>query len=153
MIIGSKPEHYDGSFRLVMYEPGDDGKCRPNYTKTKFDDMIETYYTQRVLELERLQKDLLDGQISPIGFYTQLQQMDLKGLAARMKISKSACRKHMTPIGFDSVKIEILKRYAKVFNIAVSDFFQFTYLKDDFSVELERFNHALLQKVTIAPKK
>lgn len=152
MIVSSKRERYDGSWRLVLYETDGSGKCVPRLTKSDFDNDIDSYYVQRELELERLQKELIACTISPICFFVKYYHMDIKDVASRMKLSKSTVKKHFTPKGFDYVKVEELKRYARIFDIAVSDFFQFTFVNEELKVETDKYNDRLIQHVTISTK-
>jgi hypothetical protein len=152
MIISSKPEQYDGSWRIVLYDIEPDGQCHPQFTKPELDEHIGSYYVQRAIELERLQQELFDGQISPIGFFMEYHNMDIADLAARMKLSKGTIKKHLTPAGFSSAKVEALRRYARIFDVGVSDFFQFTYVPDEVSVEVRRIQDRLIQNVTITAK-
>jgi hypothetical protein len=152
MIISSKREQYDGSWRLVLYDTDRDGKCNPKYTKTEFDEIIGSYYEQREMELTRLQRELYAGHISPVYFFLKYYHMDIKDLASRMKLRKSVVKKHLTPKGFDTIKVEQLRRYARIFDIAVSDFFQFTHVPENVSVEVEKYQGRLIQNVSIAVK-
>ncbi len=150
MIISNKREYYDGSWRLVMYETDSEGKCVPRVKKSDFDDDIDTYYVQREIELKRLQEELLARHISPICFFLKYFHMDIKDVAARMKLSKKTVKKHMTSKGFGSVTIEALQQYARIFDISVSDFFQFIYITEDLSLKVEKYNDRLVQHVTIS---
>jgi hypothetical protein len=152
MIVSSKLEQYDGSWRLVLYETDQDGKCNPKYTKTEFDEDIGSYYVQRDMEFKRLQKELYAGNLSPVYFFMKYYHMDLKDLASRMKLRKSTVNKHLTPKGFDTIKVEELRRYARIFDISVGDFFQFTHVSEDVSVQVDRYDGRLLQRVSIAVK-
>ena len=152
MIVSSKPDSYDGSWRIVLYEVDKNGRCEAQLTKPELDDQIPSYYVQRDLELKRLEQALTAGEISPIGFFMQYHSMDIKDLAARMRLSRGAVKKHLTPKGFARVKVEALQRYARIFDIAVSDFFQFTYVPEALGVEQSRHLERLLLKVTISDK-
>jgi hypothetical protein len=150
MIVSSKLEQYDGSWRLVLYDTDQDGKCNPKYTKTEFDEDIGLYYVQRDMELKRLQRELYAGQLSSVCFFMKYYHMDIKDLAARMKLRKSTVKKHLTPKGFDTIKVEELRRYARIFDISVGDFFQFTHIPEEVSAHVERYDGRLLQHVSIA---
>ena len=152
MIVSSKREQYDGSWRLVLYDTDEDGKCVPRLTKTEFDDDIDTYYVQRVVELDRLRQELVACKISPVCFFMKYYHMDIKDLAARMRLAKKTVKKHLTSEGFDTVKVEELKRYARIFDVAVSDFFSFIFVNEDLSVKTDEFNDRLVQCVTISVK-
>jgi hypothetical protein len=61
-------------------------------------------------------------------------------------------KKHLTPKGLDTIKVEQLRRYARIFDIAVSDFFQFTHVPENVTVEVEKYQGRLIQNVSIAVK-
>jgi hypothetical protein len=144
MIVSSKRTEHDSSFRIVLYDTDAEGNCVPSYTLPECDDEIDSYYAQRAIELERLRGELLEGRISPVAFFTELQHMDLKDLAARVKLSPGKVKRHMTPAGFDGVKVEVLKRYARVFDVAVADLFGFTFVPDEVQVQTETHHDRLL---------
>lgn len=152
MIISDKREKYDGSLRIVMWEKDEDGKCVSRLEKVEFDEDINLYYAQKEKELRRLQRNLFAGEISPISFFMQFQNMTVTDTAARVRLSAGKVRKHMTPEGFDGIKVETLKRYAKVFDIVVSDLFQFTHLTGELDVEMDATKDRLVQRLTISIK-
>jgi Cro/C1-type HTH DNA-binding domain len=149
MIVSSKREEYDGSFRLVLYETDSAGKCVPKYTKSDFDEQIDTYYTQRATEFDRLKTALFKGEISPIGFFLEYYHMNLKDLAARIQLRPGKVKKHLTPKGFASVNVATLQKYARIFDTNVADFFSFTFIPDGLSIESARYHDRLLQEITI----
>lgn len=149
MIVREKGDQYDGRHRVVYYTPDEQGRCTPQHVKSEFDDQIASYYELRVAELQRLQERLLSGEISPIGFFIQYCNMTVQDTAARMRSSQSKVRRHMTPDGFERVKVATLQRYARIFDIAVGDFFQFTHLTGGLEAGVERFHQRLIQKVTV----
>jgi hypothetical protein len=152
MLIPRKRERYDHTHRIVLYEKDEDGKCRSELKLTEYDDDIDLYYVQRQKELERLEKELMEGRISPVSFFMQYQNMTVKDLAARMKLGVGRVRSHLTREGFDGLKIATLKRYARIFGIVVSDFFQFTHVGEDVSAQVEDSEDRLVQRTTISAR-
>jgi hypothetical protein len=150
MIVRDKRETYDGGWRLVRFETGPDGTCAPRLASSDFDEQIDTFYAQRVDERTRLTARLLAGEISPVAFFMEYWNMDVKDTAARMRLRPSAVRKHMTARGFERVRVETLKRYARVFDIAVADFFQFLRLPEGIDAEVRNLNDRLVQQVAVA---
>jgi len=150
MILRDEREQYDGSFRLVTYATDDDGKCVPELTKSDMDDVIDSYYVLRAEELERLQKQLVEGGLSPIGFFIRLQNMTVRETAPRVGVSMGRVKKHMTPEGFAGVKVKTLQRYAQVFDVAVADFFQFTRIVGNLEAKTKQYSNRLLQYVTVS---
>jgi len=150
MIVHEKGDRYDGSHRVVYYAPDEDGQCVPSQEKSDFDEQISSYYELREVELLRLQARLLDNEISPVGFFIEYCNMTVQDTASRMRMSQGKVRKHMTPKGFEGLKVRTLQRYARVFDAAVGDFFQFTHVAEGLEANEERFLDRLVQKVNIS---
>ncbi len=153
MIIQKKSEGYDGSFRLVLYKKDEEGKTVAQRVKSDLDDQIATFYEQRRTELERLQRELVQGRISPISLFMQYENMTLADLAARIKLSRRKVKRHLTAAGFRDVTVEQLQRYAKVFDVAVCEFFQFITLEPGLSFETKNERDRLIQFVDVKPEK
>ncbi len=149
MIISGKPQRHEKPWRLVMYRTDPDGKCVPDYKVTEFDDLIHEYYTQRTLELERLQQLLSSQEISPVHFFMEYHHMSVRDVASRMNLRLSVVKKHLTPQGFEKVDVATLKRYARIFDIGVSDFFQFLFVPPEVGISVEQRSERLLQHVVI----
>lgn len=152
MIIQEKAEGYDGSFRLIMYEPDENGKLTEHARRSELEDQIETYYEQRQLEMERLKQQIQNGEISPIALCMTFQQMTVADLSARAKVAKRHVKKHLTPAGFRELTVELLQRYAKVFDVAVADFFQFLIVKEGVEVKAVHSNERLVQTIEAYPE-
>jgi len=147
MIIREKSEGYDGKFRLIMYEPDEQGRLSEQSRRSEMEEQIETYYEQRRLEMERLKAQVVNGEISPIALCMTYQQMTLPDLASRAKLSKRQVKRHLTPEGFREVTVELLQRYARIFDLAVADFFQFLLVKEGTEVSDEHRGERLIQLV------
>ncbi len=148
MIISTKPKTHDKPFCMVMYHRDASGRCTPSYVESEHVENIHAYYLQRSLEMKRLHEAVIAGKISPVAFFIQYQHMDLKDVAARVKLRPGQVRKHMTLEGFAKARVEELQRYARVFDIAVSDLFDFTFIEDNIAVESERFHDRLIHQAT-----
>jgi hypothetical protein len=145
MIIKSDEAGYDGSFRLVVYTRDDQGQTVAQRVKSDMDDQIATFYDQRKQELDRLRRELIGQRISPISLLMQYQNMTHSDLATRMKLSKRKVRRHLTVEGFKEVTVDQLQRYAKVFDVAVCDFFQFILLDPGLSYQARNECDRLVQ--------
>lgn len=152
MLISSKREEYDGTHRIVLYAADETGRCVPKLSKVEYDDQIDTFYVQRRKELERLLDDLMHERISPVSFFAQLQNMTVRDVASRMRISVGRARRHMTREGFDGIKVGMLRRYARMFGVTVADMFTFTHVTDDLSVEVSHSGDRLVTRITVAVK-
>ncbi|NOZ01885.1 MAG: hypothetical protein GXP54_08360 [Deltaproteobacteria bacterium] len=149
MIVRENGDRYDGSHRVVYYAPDEQGRCAPQHVKSEFDEQIESFYELREAELERLQGRLLAGEISSIGFFVHYCNMTVQDTAARMRTTQGRVRRHMTPEGFGGLKVRTLKKYAKLFDVAVADFFQFTHIAAGMNATAKRFHERLIQKVQV----
>ncbi len=149
MIIREKTEQYDGSHRVLMYEADDAGGLREESRASDLDDQIGTFYEARKLEMDRLRRKVLDGQISPIALCMTYQQMTVPDLAARAKLSKRVVKRHLTPTGFREVTVTILQRYARIFDLSVADLFQFLDVPEGIVVRDEHRQERLLQIISL----
>jgi len=149
MIVRSTRERYGGGFRLVHYEPDEQGRCRPKLAESDFDEMIDSFYVLREEQLRALEEKVMAGEVSPIALFMALTRATVEDVAARMGIRRSTVRAHMTPSGFEKARVETLKRYARIFDIAVADFFEFTHIDQDVSAEVARSPGRIVQKITV----
>jgi len=149
MITTRSRETYEGGWRIVLYDADEGGHCTSHLTPSSFDAVIDEAYQQREKEIVRLQESLFKNEISPLAFFMQLSRMTVEDAAARMRLRKSTVRSHLTPSGFDRMGVETLRRYARLFDIAVGEFFQFTHLDGELSVELSRSEGGLVQRVRV----
>ena len=148
MIISNKAEKFDEPWRLVMYNRNETGACTPSYVETEYSEEIEIYYKQRAEELKRLHSEVLDGNLSPIGFFVKYQHINIKDVAKRVRLRAGVVERHMTFEGFRSARVEELQRYAKVFDVSVSDFFDFTFLDEGIAVKRSRHHSRLINQST-----
>lgn len=88
-------------------------------------------FWQKKKNLERsLRQELQQDKISPVYYYMLLQELGEADLAARVKISKRKLRKHFKPRYFKKISLELLRRYANVFDVPVANLFQTLLIKD-----------------------
>jgi hypothetical protein len=152
VIVRATRETYEGGWRLLLYEAGEGGKLAPRLATSDFDEQIDSFFAQRADLFERLSRELLAGEISPVAFFMDYWNMDLKDTAARMRLRPSAVRRHRTAKGFARVRVETLQRYARLFDVAVADFFQFLHLPDGTTAEVRALRDRLFQRVTVAAR-
>ncbi|WP_321418176.1 hypothetical protein [uncultured Desulfobacter sp.] len=65
--------------------------------------------------------DILDGKLSPIGFYMACHQMDVALLAQYMGLYRWQVKRHLKPAVFKRIKERVLEKYAALFNISVDE--------------------------------
>jgi hypothetical protein len=151
MIVSGKQESYDGQFRLVQYETTADGQCVPQLRHSDFESYFDSYFAQQAEKFVRRHRQWLAGEISPIGFFMDYLNMTVPDAAARLKLSAGKVKKHLTPEGFARVDVETLGKYARLFDITVSDFFQFLFVPETVQCRVEHFHDRRLAHVTIQP--
>jgi hypothetical protein len=150
MIVQAKGARYDGSWRIRSYDTGPDGLCRPELRKSDMDSEIDVYYQQREKEFARLHARLFAGELSPVGFYLELQRLSPEEVAARMRLRTSVVRRHASPSGFEAVTIDLLRRYARVFDVTVADFFHFVEPSSELATDVRQGQAGLVQHVRVA---
>ena len=67
-----------------------------------------------------VRKKVEDGEASPILFFMEYRLMDLTILSSYTGLWKWRIKRHMHPQNFKSLNERILERYAKAFNVSVS---------------------------------
>ncbi|HNR43317.1 MAG TPA: hypothetical protein PKL65_13880 [Bacteroidales bacterium] len=69
----------------------------------------------------KLRQQILDGILSPIALYMELNLMDISILAGYTGISKRKVRKHLRMKEFLKLPKEMIDRYAEALNITAED--------------------------------
>jgi hypothetical protein len=64
----------------------------------------------------------LDGELSPIPYYMELNRMDLPLLASYVGIHRWFVKRHFKPSVFRKLKNSTMEKYAAVFSITVEQF-------------------------------
>jgi hypothetical protein len=70
---------------------------------------------------EEARKQVLDGNLSPIAFYMEMNIMDIAILSSYTGISKWKVRKHLKMKHFSKLKPGLLLKYAEALNISTAD--------------------------------
>lgn len=153
LFIKKDPEKLDAPFCLVLYDKDENGRCVPSYTASEYNEEIDMFYAQRSMELKRLHAALLDGKISPVGLFVQYQQMIVSDVAKRVGLRAGVVQKHMGFEGFKSVTVSQLMKYAKVFDISVSDFFEFSFIDDEIAADATKHHDRLILETAFSVKK
>ena len=156
MIISEDVMKFDGSYRMLRYNTDKKGKLShqmeipPIAGKEKLADAL---YLRKAAESKRMKDEILKGNYSPIRLMIELQYMDIKDLASRMRLSTGVVKKHLTIEGFKKINVETLQRYAKVFNVSVADFFCFINIKKNTHAEVKDYIDRIFQDINITIKK
>lgn len=116
--------------QLIMYVEKDDGSYGALQTgsfpsKEYLDDF---WFKKKNLEKE-LANRLKEGEISPVYYYMLLTEISESELATRVGISNSKVKKHLKPEYFKKIRLDILQRYAEVFDVPVANMLQIILIK------------------------
>jgi hypothetical protein len=149
MILRQSRERYDGSWRNIQYETSAEGVCSGELTKSRFDEDIDSYYVQREQEIDRLQQRVLSGEISPVAFFMELERLTVLDTAARLRLRQATVRQHMTPRGFQRVRVETLLAYARLFDVSVADLCQFAVLGPGLRAEVKYYHDRLVERLEV----
>lgn len=118
--------------QVIMYVEKDDDSYGPLKTGSY---ISEKYFDDFLLKRRNLEESMInklkEGEISPVYMYMTLAEISLAELAARVKLSKSRVKKHLDPKYFEKIKLSHLKLYAEIFDIPVSNFFQYIVFNED----------------------
>jgi hypothetical protein len=118
--------------QLLLYVEKEDGTYGPLQTgayaaKNFLGDFLEKRALIISTGIEKLKK----GEISPVGYYLEFNGMTVADLAARAAVPLSRVKKHLTTAGFAKASLDVLRRYADVFDIPVANLFQAIVPKND----------------------
>ncbi|MDD5306303.1 MAG: helix-turn-helix transcriptional regulator [Deltaproteobacteria bacterium] len=149
MIITGTRQRFEGGLRIIRYERNETGRCVPCLRPPETEAEIDIYYEQRDIDFKRLHGELCAGVMSPVGFFAAYFNMSPKDIAPMVGLSESTVGKHMSPRGFEKATIEILKRYARVFDISVADLFSFVFLHGDLDHEVHYLADRLMERVDV----
>lgn len=136
--------------QVLLYDVDENGKCSvESRPMPVIGPLMDLYMGNKIRRVMENKEALLSGEISPIKFYMEYCGLYVKDLASRMKISESKLKKHLTMKGFYKIKIETLKKYAEIFDIALADLFQFIDIGNNFKVEVRNYNKGVIQNISI----
>jgi len=151
MIIRDERERFAGGFRVIQYERDGDGRCVPRLRPPDAEAEIDQFYALRAEEFGRLYEQLCAGALSPIGFFLAYHKISPKEVGPMVGLGARAVEKHASPEGFARATVGELMRYARVFDVAVPDFFSFVFAHGDLACESRRLCDRLLERVDVGP--
>lgn len=150
MILPARPERYDGSWRIVSVAVGASGALEPTLSPLATHDEVHLSYVARHKESLRLLEEVKAGRASPLALHLQLNRMTADALASFTGLSRRVVARHLEPQGFGSATVDELRRYARVFDIQVADFFGFVRLPDGVAATVSAHQDQLVQVVELA---
>jgi hypothetical protein len=111
--------------QVILYAEKGDGTYGPFQTGSY---MAGYHISEHFKITDHLNKSLLEqlrnGEISPVCYFMMIEGLTVPELAGRTGISKACVKRHITPGGFQKMRISTLKRYADVLNIPLANMFQ-----------------------------
>lgn len=113
----------EGKIRDVCYVVDKDGHYTRALSKgwTPKNEAIKLAWDRIYEHAEEIRRQVLEGKLSPIAFYMEINVMDIIILADYMGIPKRKVRKHLQMKGFSKLTQELLSRYAEVLNISPAE--------------------------------
>ena len=124
--------------KLVYYAEKEDNSYGPiisgSYLSANY---LDDHWMKRKNLEEKLRKQVIANEISPIFYYMTYLEMGPKDLASRANMSMRKLSKTFKPEGFNKLKVAQLKRFADIFNIPVFSLFQTFLIKDEDHEKLE----------------
>ena len=113
----------EGKIRDLCYVVDKDGHYTSVLSKgwTPKNDAIKLAWNQIYEHAEETRLRVLDGKLSPIALYMELNIMDLAILANYMELPKWKVRRHLKMKGFKKLNTEMLSNYARALNITATD--------------------------------
>lgn len=108
--------------QLILYVEKEDGSFGPIRTGSYLTkNYIDDYFEKRQKLEASLKEQISNGLISPISFYITMEDLTVSELASRVGISRRKVRKHIQPRSFEDIPLFLLRKYAEVFNVSISD--------------------------------
>ena len=108
--------------QVILYVEKEDGTYGPIQTGSYLTkNFLEDYELKRRHLEESLKSEVLPGKSSPLYYYMVLEDLTISELSSRVHLRQGRVKKHLEAKHYQSLKTEILERYAEVFNITVPD--------------------------------
>lgn len=116
---------------LVLYVEKEDG----SYGRTESASYISSNYLDDYYDkIKKWDTDLktqLDNrEISPVYYYMIMLQFGERDLASRVGVSRRKLRKHCQMDGFEKIRLKLLKKYADVFDVPLSNMLNFVVINE-----------------------
>jgi hypothetical protein len=113
----------EGKIRDLCYVVDKDGHYTSVLSKgwTPKNDAIKLAWNQIYEHAEETRLLVMDGKLSPIALYMELNIMDLAILANYMELPKWKVRRHLKMKVFKKLNTEMLSKYAEALNITATD--------------------------------
>ena len=113
----------EGKIRDLCYAVDKDGHYTSVLSKgwTPKNDAMKLAWNQIYEHAEETRRRVLEGKLSPIAFYMELNIMDLAILANYMELPKWRVRRHLSMRRFKRLSGDMISKYAEALNITSTD--------------------------------
>lgn len=113
----------EGKIRDLCYVVDKDGHYTSVLSKgwTPKNEAIKLAWNQIYEHAEETRLRVLDGKLSPLAFYMELNIMDQALLANYMDMPKWKVRRHLKMKGFKKLNTQMLSKYAEALNITATE--------------------------------
>ena len=127
-----KEAHIDFDLHpLVLYVEKEDGSYgRTESASYISSNYLDDYYDKVKKWDAELKEKLEKGEISPVYYYMIMLQFGEGDLASRVGVSKRKLRNHCKMEAFEKINLKLLKKYADVFDVPVSNMLHFVAIKE-----------------------
>lgn len=116
---------------LILYVEKEDGSYgrieSASYLSSHY---LDDYYDKVKKWDKDLKKQLDKGEISPVCYYMIMMEFGEGDLASRVGITRRKLKKQCKMDGFEKISLNLLKRYADVFDVHVSNMLHFVAIKE-----------------------
>ena len=116
---------------LVLYVEKVDGSYGRIESVSYLTDHYLDDYLDKLKKWDNDLKEQLDkGEISPVYYYMIMLELGEGDLASRVGISRRKLKKHFKMEAFEKINLRMLKAYANVFDVPVSNMLHFMVIKE-----------------------
>jgi len=111
---------------LVLYVEKEDGSyVRAESASYLSSNYLDDYFDKIRKWDKELKGQLEKGEISPVYYYRIMMEFGEGDLASRVGICKRKLKRHYKMEAFEKINLKMLKRYADVFDVPVSNMLHF----------------------------
>jgi hypothetical protein len=108
--------------QVILYVEKEDGSYGPIQTGSYLTrNFLDDYELKRRHLEESLREKIHNKEISPVQYFMILEDLTLSELSARAGLRKGKVRKHLEYASFQSIRPDILQKYAEVFNVSLEE--------------------------------
>ncbi len=111
--------------QLILYVEKEDGSYGPIQTGSEISkNHLDDFWLKKKNLQKSFIKRILSNEVSPIEYFMTMQELSPAELASRAGINKRTVKKHLDAKYFKKATVDMLERYAAVFDIPVVNLFQ-----------------------------